>query len=152
MRRVFKIFTKNYPQNFIIGKPFPGTLIFILFCFAFLVLYRPLKTHESHSFSYVITMAIYQGILLVPIFFVIKLLKKIRYFSNQDEWTFLKEILAIMIVLSAMGITIYFTGFLMEEPGGRWNLATFFNSCISAFLIGIVPFYFLQQQTIGICS
>ena len=30
----------------------------------------------------------------------------------------------------------------MEEPGGRWNLATFFNSCISAFLIGIVPFLF----------
>ena len=99
--RLQKWLSKKYPQNFIIGKPFPGTLIFILFCFAFLLLYRPLKTHESHSFSYVITMAIYQGILLVPIFFgIVKLLKKIRYFSNQDEWTFLKEIRHYALFLS----------------------------------------------------
>ena len=30
----------------------------------------------------------------------------------------------------------------MEAPEGRWNLATFFNSCISAFLIGIIPLLF----------
>ncbi len=35
MIRVIKILNKSYPQNFIIEKPYAGTLIFIAFCFAF---------------------------------------------------------------------------------------------------------------------
>ncbi len=142
MIRAFKILNKNYPQNFIIEKPYAGTLIFIAFCLAFMVLYKPLDTHQVRSFSYGITMAIYLGILSVPISFVIRILKKIRYFSNPDEWTILKEILAIIFVLVGMGISIYFIGFLLEEPGDRWNLFTFFNSCLISFLIGIVPLMF----------
>jgi hypothetical protein len=87
-------------------------------------------------------MAIYNGILCVPVFLVIKLLKKLRYFSNPDEWTILKEILSIVFILCGNGISIYFIGFLMEVPGDRWNLATFFNSCIISFLIGIIPLMF----------
>src|SRR5512133_3026063 len=98
MTRIFKILTKNYPQNFIIEKPYIGTLIFIAFCFTFMVLYKPLNTHQVRSFSYGTTMAIYNGILCVPVFFVIKLLKKLRYFSNPDEWTLLKEILSIVFI------------------------------------------------------
>lgn len=142
MSRVIKILNKSYPQNFIIKKPYAGTLIFIAFCFAFTVLYKPLNTHEARFFSYGITMAIYLGILSVPIFFVIRILKKLRYFSNPDEWTILKEILAILFVLLGMGISIYFIGFLMEGPAGRWNLYSFLNSCIISFLIGIIPFMF----------
>jgi hypothetical protein len=142
MTRFFKILTKNYPQNFIIEKPYAGTLIFIAFCYAFMVLYKPLNTHQVRSFSYGITMAIYNGILFVPVFFVIKLLKKLRYFSNPDEWTILKEILSIVLILFGNGISIYFMGFLMEGPGERWNLLTFFNSCITSFLIGIIPLLF----------
>jgi DNA-binding LytR/AlgR family response regulator len=41
-----------------------------------------------------------------------------------------------------MGIFIYFLGFLMENPAIRWNLHTFFDSCKSAFLLGIIPFTF----------
>jgi hypothetical protein len=142
MNRFLKILTKNYPQNFIIEKPFIGTLIFSVFCLAFLLLYKPLNTHGARFFSYGFTMALYNGILSVPIFFVIKLLKKLRYFSVPDEWTLLKEMLAIVIVLAAMGISLYFAGFIMEGPAGRWNLGTFLNSCISAFMIGIIPFMF----------
>ena len=61
MLGIFKILNKYYPRNFIIEKPYAGTLIFIVFCFAFLVLYRPLDTHEARFFSYGITMAIYHG-------------------------------------------------------------------------------------------
>jgi hypothetical protein len=43
-------------------------------------------------------MAIYPGILSVPIFLIIKILKKLRYFFNPNEWTILKEILAIIFV------------------------------------------------------
>lgn len=142
MIRVFKILNKNYPRNFIIEKPYAGTLIFLAFCFGFIVLYKPLNTHEARFFSFGITMAIYLGVLAVPIFFIIKILKKLRYFSNPDEWTILKEILAIGFVLFGMGISIYFIGFLMEVPGGRWNLPTFLDSCINAFLVGIIPFMF----------
>ncbi len=80
--------------------------------------------------------------LLVPVFFVIKLLKKLKYLSNPDEWTVLKEILSIVLILFGNGISIYFMGFLMEDPGERWNLHTFFNSCIISFLIGIIPLLF----------
>ena len=142
MHRVFKILNKSYPQNFIIEKPYIGTLIFIAFCFIFMVLYKPLNTHQVRSFSYGITMAIYNGFLSVPVFFVIKLLKKLRYFSNPDEWTIFKEFLSIVFILIGNGISIYFIGFLMEEPGERWNLSTFFNSCIISFLIGIIPLMF----------
>ncbi len=142
MTRILKILNKNYPQNFIIEKPYLGTLIFIAFCFAFLVLYKPLNTHQARFFSFEITMAIYLGILYVPIFFVIRILKKIRYFSNGDEWTILKEIISVLFVLLGMGISLYFIGFLMETPVGRWNLLTFLDSCLNAFLIGIIPFMF----------
>lgn len=142
MIRVLKILDKSYPRNFIVEKPYAGTLIFIAFCFAFLMLYRPLNTHEVRIFSFGITMAIYLGILSVPIYFVIKLLRKIKYFSNPDEWTILKEILAIMFILLGMGISLYFAGFLMEESQGRWNVATFLDSCLNAFLVGIIPFMF----------
>jgi hypothetical protein len=142
MFRVFKILNKSYPRNFIIEKPYIGTLIFIAFCYTFMVLYKPLNTHQARSFSYGITMAIYNGILCVPIFFVIRLLRKLRYFSNPVEWTVLKEILSIVLILFGNGISIYFIGFLMEDPGIRWNLPTFFNSCIISFLIGIVPLLF----------
>lgn len=144
MNKIFKFLNKNYPQNFIIEKPYAGTAIFIVFCFAFLVLYKPLHTHGVRYFSFSITMAIYLAIISVPIFLVIRFLKKIRYFSNPDDWNLLKEFLAIVLVLLGMGTSLYFAGFLMESPAGRWNLATFLDSCFNAFLVGIIPFLFFS--------
>ena len=134
MIRFFKILNKNYPQNFIIEKPYAGTLIFIAFCLAFMVLYKPLNTHQVRSFSYGVTMAFYLGILSVPIFFVIRILKKVRYFSNPDEWTILKEMLAIIFVLLGMGISIYFIGFLLEEPAGQMESFYFLQ-----FMFNLIP-------------
>ncbi len=146
MNRIFRFLNKNYPQNFIIEKPYAGTGIFLSFCFAFLILYKPLNTHGVRFFSFGVTMAIYLAIISVPIFLVIKYLKKIRYFSNPDEWTLLKEFLAIVMVLLGMGTSLYFAGFIMESSGGRWNLDTYFNSCFNAFLIGIIPFMFFTAS------
>ena len=87
-------------------------------------------------------MAIYLGALSIPVFFIIKILKTIRYFSNPEEWTILKEIISIALVLLGMGIALYFIGFLMEVPGKRWNLPTLLDSCLHAFLVGIIPFVF----------
>jgi hypothetical protein len=140
VRRIIKILTRYYPRNFIIEKPLAGAIIFLVFCYIFMILYKPLNTHPVHSFSYAVTMAIYTGIFFVPVYFVIRFLKRVRYFSDPEEWTFLKEILAIILILFANGISMYFMGFIMEEAGDRWNLRTFINSCLIAFLVGIIPF------------
>jgi len=137
-----EFFTKKYPQNFIIEKPHIGTLVFLIFCLTFVILYKPLNLHGSRSLGYELTMAVYLCTLSLPIFFTIKLLKTTRYFSNPHEWSILKELTAIVIILFGMGIALYFFGFLFELPSDRWNLATFFDSCKHAFLVGIIPFMF----------
>jgi hypothetical protein len=142
MKRVYNWLNKKYPQNYIVKNPIIGTLIFLAFCFGFALIYKPLDVHEARFFSFGITMALYLGALSIPVFFLIRILKKIRYFSNPEEWTFLREIISIAFILLGMGIALYFMGFLMELPAQRWNLGTLLDSCEHAFLIGIIPFFF----------
>jgi hypothetical protein len=87
-------------------------------------------------------MILYLSTLLIPVFLTIRGLKKIPYFSDANEWTILKEFLAIFIILSSVGITMYFAGFLYEEPSQRWNLPTFIDSCLRGMLFGMIPFLF----------
>jgi hypothetical protein len=133
---------KKYPQNYIIKNPFFGTIIFFVFCIGFAILYKPLELHESRFFSYNMTVTVYFIIVAFPLFGLVKILKRISYFSNSDDWTILREILSIAILLSGIGITVYFSGFLLELPSERWNIMTFLDSLFSAFLIGVVPFVF----------
>jgi hypothetical protein len=88
------------------------------------------------------TVTVYFIIVAFPLFGLVKILKRISYFSNSDDWTILREILSIAILLSGIGITVYFSGFLLELPSERWNIMTFLDSLFSAFLIGVVPFVF----------
>ena len=117
-------------------------MIFMMFCLGFALLYKPLGTHPSHHYNYLATMAIYFGVTSLCIYLFIAILKMIPFFSSGKEWTFLKEITAIVLVLLWMGIIVYFMGFIMEEPGLRWNIATLADSCEAAFLVGIIPFGF----------
>jgi DNA-binding LytR/AlgR family response regulator len=43
-----------------------------------------------------------------------------------------------------MGITVYFSGFLLEPPDQRWNIITFLDSLLKAFLIFSVPISFFS--------
>ena len=140
--RIYSWLNKNYPQNFIVEKPYIGTLIFLAFCFGFVMLYKPLSLHEARFFNFQLTMAVYLSALSFPVFFIIKILKNTRYYSNPNEWTFLKEISAVAIILLGMGIAVYFIGFLLETPANRWNLSTFIDSCKNTILVGIIPFAF----------
>ena len=142
---VTKIYTwlnKKYPQNFILKKPLFGSFIFLLFCFIFMVIYRPLKTQASLHFGYPLTMAIYLFASAASVFILIHIIKSTPFFSVKNEWTFIREVLSILLILSGIGISFYFMGFLMEDPANRWNLPTFFDSCKYGFLIGIIPFGF----------
>lgn len=142
--KISKWLNKRYPQNFIIKNPLIGSLVFLGFCIFFVIIYKPLQTHESRLFSYNLTVAVYCFIVAIPLYGLIRILKTIKFFSDPEDWTVLKELLAVVISLIGMGIAVYFSGFLLEPPIERWNLLTFFDSLLSAFLIFVVPLSFFS--------
>ncbi len=140
--KICKKLNVRYPENFILKYPFYGSLVFMIFCFIFMITYMPLRTHQSRDLSYGATMAIYMLASASGLYIFILILKSVPYFSPKNEWTFIKEIISIIFILAGSGIFLYFMGFLMEDPVNRWNLVTFINSCQIAFLIGIIPLVF----------
>ncbi len=137
--KIFGWLHKKYPQNYIIKKPHIGTLIFVACCFGFITIYEPLNVHQSLFNSLEATMAVYCCALAIPVYMIVRGLGRVKYFSDDGRWTILKEIISAAIILLGTGISVYFIGFLLEEPAQRWNLATFADSCKNAVLIGIIP-------------
>jgi len=133
---------KSYPRNYLIRHPYQGAGIITLFLLGFVIIYRPLESHETGVMTYPQTMAIYCMAAGVSILGSILLFRRIVLFSVGREWTFGKEILFILLVLTGMGTAIYFIGFLVEPPADRWNIPTFLDSLINALLVGILPFLF----------
>jgi hypothetical protein len=142
--KVSERLNKRYPQNYIIKNPLCGSLVFLGFCLFFFIIYKPLQIHESRFFGIDITVATYCLIMAIPLFLLIRVLKRVKCFSNADEWTIFKELLFIVLLLLGIGIIVYFSGFLLEPPSQRWNLPTFFDSVFSAFLIFSVPLGFFS--------
>ena len=142
--RIGKWLNTKYPQNYILRSPLTGTLIIAIFVFGFAVLYKPLNAHAAGVLSYEATMAVYSFLSGVFVFLFIKILKTIRYFSNSKEWTILKELSVVFIVLIILGLAIYLLGFFIEPSGPRWNISTFLNSLKGAFLTGIIPLTFFS--------
>jgi hypothetical protein len=144
-KRVLNWLNKGFPQNYIIRKPLIGSLILMVITFLFILFYKPFRMHPSRIFNFPLTMAIYTFSMALPVLIMASLFKKIRYFSSENEWNVLKEIIASFSVLSIMGLAVYFAGFIMEPPSDRWNLRTFFNSYFIAFMLGLVPvgFFFM---------
>ena len=134
----------DFPQNFFIRKPLLGSLILLIFGLVFLIIYRPLRTHPSPGFDFRTSMAIYLLFASAFAYVSIRLLKRIKYFKNENDWTILKEILAVFIVIQMMGIGVYLCGFLLDNlpSGNRWSFSVFFDSCSRVFLIEIFPFGF----------
>jgi len=69
------------------------------------------------------------------------ILKKIRFFSEHETWTFFKELLFDIIILFGISISAYFAGFVIEEPSSRWNLPTFLDSFQRALFLGVIPIF-----------
>ena len=135
---------RRLPKNYILRKPFQGTLILSGFVFFFSVLYKAFNFHGVGSFGFGLTFTFYNLILFFPVFGSILLLKKIPYFSTESDWILLKEILAIIIILFCTGVALYFAGFIMEDPSNRWNLSTFWDSVKYASSIVVIPFIFFS--------
>lgn len=134
----------KYPQNYIVKKPILGAFILFVFSLGFTLIYHPLNSHKSIYFEFELTMLFYTFTASFFAWLSIVLLKKIPFLSNKKDWTLLKEIIAIYLVLQVIGIVIFLFAFIIESPApkSRWDLLTFFNSCKYSFLIYIFPFTF----------
>lgn len=137
---VSEFLRKSYPQNLIIRKPLVGALILFVFTFLFIITYKPLDAHASVAESMNLTMALYALVSALAMLVMISVLKKADYFSREEDWTVLKEVLSIILLLFGLGLVIYFAAFIIEPPAQRWTWSTFFDSVKSAFLVGIIPF------------
>jgi len=136
--------TKRFPQNKMLKNPTFGSLIIFSFFFLFMYIYKPLNTHESQNAGYNVTMAIYGIACALPVFVLGKIIHSVKRFSNDEEWTLLKELLSIFFILLIMGTVVYFMAFVVEKPADRWNFSTYFDSCKIVFLIGVIPFLFFS--------
>ncbi len=133
---------KKYPRNYLIENPVTGAIINALFCFIFILLYKPLQTRASPNLSFELTMAVYSiGTGLSLILFV-GILGFLRWFSDIKEWTILREIVSVILILTGIGTMVYHMGFLIESPGGRLNIETYLDSVSRSFLLGLFPFAF----------
>lgn len=142
MSVIRKYMNCKFPQNFIIQKPLAGSFIIAITGFLFIVLYKPLGVKASRNMSFELTMAVYSAFSGISAFLAIKIIKSVKWFRNEDDWTIIKELFSAILVISATCLSVYFLGFVVEESSPRWNLATFYDSFINAFLIGVVPFTF----------
>jgi hypothetical protein len=131
-----------YPQNYIIRHPVPGATIIALFCFGFSALYKPSDFHASPNLSYELTMIIYSLVAGVSVIMLSIFVKKTKPFRSIGNWTLIKELLSVVIILSGTSIAVYLMGFIVESSAGRLNLPTFLNSFKNVFSVGIIPFAF----------
>lgn len=139
---ITKILKYSYPQSLIIKSPILGAFIYLLFLLLFVVVYKPLHIHGSSGFPFYITMFFYGTISAIVLLLVASVLKRINSLMRNPLWTAAKELLSVAAILSSIGVSIYFAGFVFEDPHGRWSLNTFADSFLRAVLIGFIPVAF----------
>lgn len=115
-----------------------GTLVFLIFVFLFVIIYRPFEVHSARSFGLFFTIFLYCIAISVPVLFITFILKRTNCFNISRDWSVSSELLSDIIILVTIGVAAYFAGFLIEG-GDRWDLRTFNDSFTRALLIGIVP-------------
>jgi DNA-binding LytR/AlgR family response regulator len=131
---------RPFPRNYLIANPLAGAVVLAGFSWLFLILYRPLDAQASAYFPYELTMALYSIAGALAAFAAIHLLRSVRYYSAATEWTILKEVSAIGLVLLFVGTAVFFAAFLIEAPADRWNVATALDSYAMTILVGAIPF------------
>jgi hypothetical protein len=125
---------KKYPQNYLIQKPVIGSVLLSFYCLLFVIIYKPFDLSAQGQMSFEVTMSLYTLAMVPPHILLVYAVRKIRFFSDRDQWTIRKELLAILLILMGLGIFVFAFGFWVEGPLNRFNLATFLDSCKIAFL------------------
>ena len=101
-----------------------------------------MDTQRSQFFNFEITMALYSIAASITVYISIRFLKLLRPFSDENNWTIIREITFILLVLLLIGIALYFSGFAIEGSSLETRLTsrTFFDSLKKGFLLGFLPF------------
>ena len=142
IKQIKALLNRQFPQSFLIQKPFWGAFALFIILFFFVVIYHPLQVHGARSFSFSFTMLIYCLITSVLVMVIALILKRTKCFSKKEVWTLSNEFFSVVIILTGIGLSSYFAGFIMENPGSRWNLSTFLDSFFRSVMIGIIPVLF----------
>lgn len=142
--RSFAWLNKKFPRNYLIENPLTGAIINALFCFIFILLYKPLQTRASPHLSFETTMAVYSIGSGLALWLSVWILNFFKWFSDIKEWTILREIVSVFLILAGIGTAVYLMGFLIETPTGRLNVETYLDSVSRSFLLGLFPFIFFS--------
>lgn len=125
---------QKYPQNYLIQKPITGSVLLSFYCLLFSIIYRPFDLSAKGEMSFEATMSLYTLAMIPPHILLIYALKRTKFFSNQGQWSIRKELLAILLILTGLGIFVFGFGFVVEGPLNRLNFATLIDSCKIVFL------------------
>lgn len=139
IRQTTNLLFRPFPQSFLVRKPYAGAFLFFVFLFAFVLIYRPLNVSESELFNFSLTILAYCAFVAIVELILAIFISRTNCFFPKGNWAIANELLSIFILLTGIGISVYFAGFLMEPAGSRWNLATFQDSFFRAILIGLIP-------------
>lgn len=142
--RSFAWLNKKFPRNYLIENPVTGAIINALFCFIFILLYKPLQTKASPHLSFETTMAVYSMGSGLALWLSVWILNFFKWFSDIKKWTILREIVSVILILTGIGTAVYLMGFLIETPTGRLNVETYLDSVSRSFLLGLFPFIFFS--------
>lgn len=141
LTRIKAILTRRFPQNLLFRRPLRGMLLLIVSFFLFAIIYKPIHVHAAQSYSLALTIFLYAVFITSPIIGILLVMKHCGCFPRADKWQLNHELISLLIILVAIGITVYFAGFFIEEPKMRWNLSTFFDSMLRSLLVVFIPLF-----------
>ncbi len=137
--QIKELLNKPFPQNFLIKKPYAGTLIFFVIILTFVIIYHPLEVAKSRNHSFIFTMLVYCFLVSISELLVAIVIYRTNCFSPKNNWTITNEIFTILLLLLTVGISTYLTGFVMQPESIRWNFSILLDSFYRSILIGIIP-------------
>ena len=145
-----KVIKRSFNQNYLIKKPTVGALIFTIFIWCFALLYRPFEFDYNTRFHFSISLLLFGlGGSLSYIGFIYLTKSLFPKFYSTKNWTFLKEILIIVLSLIIIGITVYFLGYLINLNTSPVSISGLLDALKMIFLMGIIPFGALLIKNIG---
>jgi len=139
--KIKAVLTRRFPQNLLLRRPLKGILLLIVSLFLFAIIYKPIQVHPAQSSGLPLTILLYTLATALPIIGILLVIKKIRCFPGADKWQLSHELVLLLTILVAIGISVYFAGFFIEEPEMRWNLSTFFDSMLRSLLVAFIPLF-----------
>lgn len=141
-RRFYHWLTGKFPKNYLIKYPLSGAIVLAIFSFLFTLMYDPLEFHGTQLYTYPQLMGLYCVTAGFADFSFVRLIRLFPYFSNEQEWTLIKEFTAVVFILLGVSIGIFVIQFFIDPHIPQWTFSNFLSSVKNVYLIGSLPFLF----------